>query len=144
MSFCTSDLSPGFSGSVTFVYAHVAWFGLWILLNSHLIPGVQPFDEFPFGLLTMIVSLEAIFLSTFVLISQNRQAAVNENSEALDLQIDLLAEYEITRMLQLIDRMAEKLGVEGVRDQELDQLCEPTAPDVMLREIERRHRATSP
>jgi uncharacterized membrane protein len=68
-----ADLITRWSGSMAFVYLHIAWFGIWILANTGLL-GTKSFDPFPFGLLTMIVSLEAIFLSTFVLVSQNRQA----------------------------------------------------------------------
>lgn len=121
-----------------FFYAHVAWFGLWILINCGLIPGLPAFDPFPFGLLTMIVSLEAIFLSTFVLISQNRQAHLADLREGLDLQIDLLAEHEVTRMLRLVDGIAQKLGVEGATDPEIEQLCEPVGPELVLQEIEFR------
>ena len=130
-----ADLITAASGSMWFVYLHVAWFGIWIGLN---VMGHTHFDPFPFGLLTMIVSLEAIFLSTFVLISQNRQAALDSRRSSLDLQIDLLAEYEITRMLRLVDKMAEKMGIEDAFDAEIDQLCMPVAPDVLLKEIETR------
>lgn len=126
-----------FSGSMAFVYLHVIWFVAWIVVNELGLPAIKPFDPFPFGLLTMIVSLEAIFLSTFVMISQNRMGAIGDEQRALDLQIDLLAEYEVTRMLRLVDKMAEKMGIEDSYDEEIDQLCEPVAPDVMLREINR-------
>lgn len=134
-----ADAITDFSGSMRFFYLHLVWFGLWIAVNFNWIPGVKPFDPFPFGLLTMVVSLEAIFLSTFVMISQNRESRTNQQRASLDLQIDMLAEYEITRMLRLIDKMAEKLDVRGEFDNELDQLCERVAPDVVFKEIERRH-----
>lgn len=126
------------SGSIGFFYAHVVWFGLWVILNGGLIPGLAPFDPYPFGLLTMIVSLEAIFLSTFVLISQNRQAHLADQRDSLDLQIDLLAEYEVTRMLRLVDGIAKKLGVEDSTDPEVEELCEPVGPELVLQEIEYR------
>jgi uncharacterized membrane protein len=106
-----ADTLTGFSGSMLFVYLHVFWFGLWIVLNMGGF-GLKPFDPFPFGLLTLIVSLEAIFLSTFVLISQNRANAVADKRADLDLQIDLFSEHEITRLLILMDAIAEHLGVE--------------------------------
>ena len=68
-----ADVFTRFSGSMGFIYFHSVWFAMWMVLNLNLIPGLRVFDPFPFGLLTMIVSLEAIFLSTFVLISQNRE-----------------------------------------------------------------------
>jgi uncharacterized membrane protein len=78
------------------------WFAVRILANVGWF-GIEPFDPFPFGLLTTIVSLEAIFLSTFVLVSQNRQSAIADRRAQLDLQINLLAEYEVTRLLKLQD-----------------------------------------
>ena len=138
-----ADAITAFSGSMMFLYLHIVWFGLWILLNLGWIPAIRAFDPYPFGLLTMIVSLEAIFLSTFVMITQNRQAAMNEEQEALDLQIDLLAEYEITRMLRLVDKIAEKLEIEDALDAEIDELCQPVAPDVVLHEIERKRKAST-
>lgn len=137
-----ADVMTDWSGSMPFFYVHLAWFGVWMSVNLGWIPGVRPFDPFPFGLLTMVVSLEAIFLSTFVLISQNRQALLSEAHENLDLQIDLLAEYEITRMLRLVDKMAEKMGIEDAFDAEIDQLCMPVAPDVVLKQIELRQTRT--
>jgi len=132
-----ADAITAFSGSMVFFYLHVVWFGVWVLINLGFFAGIKAFDPFPFGLLTMVVSLEAIFLSTFVLISQNRQSVNDDHRDSLDLQIDLLAEYEITRMLRLVDKMAEKMGIEDAYDAEIDQLCEPVAPDVVLKEIER-------
>jgi uncharacterized membrane protein len=86
----------------------------------------------------MIVSLEAIFLSTFVLISQNRMSLLAEQRESLDLQINLLAEYEITRMLRLVDGIADKLGVESGADPELEELEIAVAPELIMEEIKRR------
>ena len=136
-----ADWMTAASGSMAFLYLHIAWFAIWIAVNLGIVPGLPKFDPFPFGLLTMVVSLEAIILSTFVLISQNRQAAQGEQRESLDLQIDLLAEYEVTRMLRLVDKIAEKMGIEDAYDAEIDQLCMPVAPDVLLREIESQHEA---
>ena len=106
-----SDLITHFSGSMVFVSIHVIWFGLWILLNVNLIhlPYVSEFDPFPFGLLTMIVSLEAIFLSTFVLISQNRMAALSEKRAELDLQVNMLAEQKAAKTLELLEHVAQQL-----------------------------------
>jgi uncharacterized membrane protein len=106
-----SDVITKFSGSMAFVYIHAVWFGLWILLNVGLIhiPHISEFDPFPFSLLTMIVSLEAILLSTFVLISQNRLAQVNERRAELDLQVNLLAEQKATKILDMLDQMAREL-----------------------------------
>lgn len=135
-----ADAVTCFSGSMKFAYLHVIWFGVWIAINMNLVPGVKAFDPYPFGLLTMIVSLEAIFLSTFVMVTQNRQAAVAERQDSLDLQIDLLAEYEVTRMLRLVDKIAESMGITDTHDTEIDQLVEPVAPELMIREIERQQK----
>jgi uncharacterized membrane protein len=97
-----ADAITSVSGRMLFVYLHILWFGSWIVINA----GWQrfpAFDPFPYGLLTMIVSLEAIFLSTFVLISQNRLSDEAERRADLDLHIGLLTEHEVTRVLQMLD-----------------------------------------
>jgi uncharacterized membrane protein len=86
------DLFTGVAGSMRFVYIHVIWFGVWIALNVGLTGFDNEFDRFPFGLLTMIVSLEAIFLSTFVMISQNRQAARSDLRSQLDFENNIRGE----------------------------------------------------
>jgi uncharacterized membrane protein len=87
-----ADKITAFAGSLSFVYIHSVWFGIWILINLGLIGASMKFDEFPFGLLTMIVSLEAIFLATFVMVSQNRQAARADLRSQLDFETNLRAE----------------------------------------------------
>lgn len=100
-----------FSGSMVFVYIHTVWFGLWILLNVGFIqiPYLSQFDPYPFGLLTLVVSLEAIFLSTFVLIAQNRLARLSERRSELDLHINLLAEQKAAKVLELLDQVVCQL-----------------------------------
>ncbi len=134
-----ADAFTTFSGHMLFVYVHIAWFGLWILLNSGRF-GLPAFDPFPYGLLTMIVSLEAIFLSTFVLISQNRQSEEAERRSDLDLQMDLLTEHELTRALLMLDMIQEKLGIENNTDPELAELEQEIKPEDVLAEIERLQR----
>jgi uncharacterized membrane protein len=90
---------------------HVVWYGLWIPVNSGVIPGVTPFDPFPFPLLTTAVSLEAIFLTLFVLASQNRMTRHSDKRAELDLQINLLAEREMTAVLVLVQDIAKHLNV---------------------------------
>ncbi|MCU1460966.1 MAG: hypothetical protein JWO37_1041 [Acidimicrobiales bacterium] len=87
-----ADLITSFAGSLNFVYLHSVWFSVWILLNIGLIGASIEFDKYPFGLLTMIVSLEAIFLSTFVMVSQNRQAARADVRAELDFETNLRSE----------------------------------------------------
>lgn len=130
-----SDRITAFSGSMQFVYIHVAWFVAWMAINLKWTP-LPAFDPFPFGLLTMVVSLEAIFLSTFVLVSQNRMGIVADQRADLDLQINLLAEYEITRVLKLVDAIALKLGVEDARDVEMEELEMDISAEELLHEIE--------
>ncbi len=101
-----------FAGSMLFVWLHTIWFGVWILLNVGLfkIPHISDFDPFPFGLLTMVVSLEAIFLSTFVLIAQNRMSEQSEQRAQLDLHVNLLAEQKATKILELLDQVTKQLN----------------------------------
>lgn len=87
-----TDAVTSFAGSLSFVYLHVGWFALWVLVNAGLLGTAAEFDGFPFGLLTLIVSLEAIFLSTFVMISQNRQAARADVRSELDFETNLRSE----------------------------------------------------
>jgi uncharacterized membrane protein len=87
-----ADRVTSFAGSLRFVYIHTVWFGVWILLNVGLLGASREFDKFPFGLLTMVVSLEAIFLSTFVMVSQNRQAARADVRSELDFETNLRSE----------------------------------------------------
>ncbi len=134
-----ADAVTGFSGHMLFVYVHIAWFAIWLILNTGRL-GIRPFDPFPYGLLTMIVSLEAIFLSTFVLISQNRMSEQAEHRADLDLHIDLLAEYELTRVLQMLDAIQGKMGIENDQDLELTELESETKPEEVLAEIERLQR----
>ena len=133
-----ADAFTSFSGRMVFVYVHVVWFGVWILLNTGRL-GVHPFDPFPYGLLTMIVSLEAIFLSTFVLISQNRLSEESEHRADLDLHIGLLTEHELTRVLQMLDAIQEKMGIEDHEESELADLEMETKPEDVLAEIARLH-----
>ena len=107
--------------------AHVVWFACWAAINLDLVPGVRPFDKFPFPLLTTMVSLEAIFLALFVLSSQNRLATQADKRAHLDLQIDLLAEREMTAVLQLLQDIAARLGVKhAVGSPRIEELARET------------------
>ncbi len=130
-----SDAITDFSGHMSFVYLHVLWFAGWIAWNLGAF-GVKPFDPFPFGLLTLIVSLEAIFLSTFVLISQNRIGEDSERRANLHLQIGLLTEHEVTRALKMLDQIQEKLGCEKEPGTDLNELELEVRPEDVLHEIE--------
>ena len=132
-----ADLLTRFSGSMLFVYVHAVWFGLWIAFNVGWL-GEKPFDPFPFSLLTLIVSLEAIFLSTFVLISQNHASQMADRRADLDLQINLLSEHEITRLLTLMDAVASHLGVAVPEQPEVEELKKDVGAAELLEEIETR------
>ncbi len=107
-----ADAITGFAGSLRFVYIHSVWFGLWILVNVGLIGAGLEFDKYPFGLLTMIVSLEAIFLSTFVMVSQNRQAARADVRSQLDFETNLRSEIWAVHIGQALN--VDPAHVEGV------------------------------
>jgi uncharacterized membrane protein len=130
-----ADRVTRFTGSMTFVVLHLLGFGFWIVANLGWVPGVPPWDE-SFVVLAMMASVEAIFLSTFVLISQNRMAAAADKRADLDLQISLLAEHEITKMATLLAAVADKLGVRSEADEELVEVQQDIAPDAVLDEIE--------
>ena len=134
-----ADIITAISGRMEFAYVHIAWFAIWILLNTGRF-GVQAFDPFPYGLLTMVVSLEAIFLSTFVLISQNRSVKETERRADLDMHIGLLTEHELTRVLQMLDAVQAKLGIVDHENSDLADLEMETKPEDVLAEIERLHR----
>jgi uncharacterized membrane protein len=112
------------ASSVWFLIIHIAWFTVWILWNSGLLPA-RPFDPFPFGLLTMVVSLEAIFLSIFVLMAQQRESAIAELREELGLQVSLRVEQEVTKTLQLVAGLYTRLGHRVSDDPELHRMLEP-------------------
>jgi uncharacterized membrane protein len=129
-----AEVIAGFCGSMTFVWVHVAWFGGWIAFN--LLPGVNHIDPFPFTFLTLVVSLEAIFLSTFILISQNHDTRVSEKRNHLDLQINLLSEQENTKMLSLLQQIAIKVGADISDDPHIEVLAQATKPESLVEQIE--------
>jgi uncharacterized membrane protein len=118
-----ADRVTEFAGSLRFVYIHTVWFGVWILVNVGLLGAALKFDKFPFGLLTMIVSLEAIFLSTFVMVSQNRQAARADIRSQLDFETNLRSEIWAVHIGQAlgvdvdhVEQVVQK-AIEGSRSQ---------------------------
>jgi uncharacterized membrane protein len=123
-----------FCGSMRFVWVHVIWFSGWVFFN--LMPGIKHIDPFPFTFLTLVVSLEAIFLSTFILISQNHDTQISERRNHLDLQINMLSEQENTKMIQMLQAIAAKVGVDLSRDSDLEQLRQETQPEKLVQQIE--------
>jgi uncharacterized membrane protein len=126
-----SDRVTRFAGSMTFVAIHAVAYGLWLAANLGAIPGVKPFDP-SFVVLAMEASVEAIFLSTFVLISQNRMMGAAAKQSDLDLQINLLAEHELTRLVTLVDAIATRMGIEVLPAGELDEIKEDVSPEAVL------------
>lgn len=126
-----------FGGSPRFVWLHVLLFSLWIGVNT-LAP-FKAFDPYPFTFLTLVVSLEAIFLSAFILMSQNRDARLAERRNQLDLQLNLLTEQETTRILALLELVARKVGVEHLDalDPPLQVLEQATRPEKLAEQIAR-------
>ncbi len=122
-----SDWIACTAGSGPVLVLHVVWFGAWVTVNAGAIRDIRPFDPFPFPFLTMTVSLEAIFLALFVLASQNRLARQADKRSHLDLQIDLLAEREMTAVLQLLQDIARHLDVQTtVTPEQLRDLMKKT------------------
>ena len=130
-----ADRVTRFTGSMFFVYLHLALFGTWIIWNLGWI-GLKPFDP-SFVVLAMFASVEAIFLSTFVLISQNRMAAQSEKRAELDLQVSLLAEHEITRLITLVSAMAKKMGIEDAYDEEIEELSKDVHPEKVMETMDK-------
>ena len=129
-----ADAITRFCGSMSFLWVHVAWFALWIGVNVGM--GKGALDPFPFNFLTLIVSLEAIFLSTFILISENRQSRVDERRSHLDLQINMLSEQENTKMLHMLAEISKKLGIDA-NDQEVELLKQATKPEALVDQIDK-------
>lgn len=131
-----AEAIANFCGSMTFVWVHVVWFGAWVGIN--VAPGIPHLDPFPFTFLTLVVSLEAIFLSTFILISQNHDTKISERRNHLDLQINLLSEQENTKMIAVLLAIAAKVGAEISQDPHLQALSKETEPERLVRQIEGR------
>ena len=129
-----ADAITRFTGSLTFVYLHALLFGGWVTWNLGWLGGLPKFDP-TFVILAMVASVEAIFLSTFVLISQNRMQAQAEKRAELDLQISLLAEHEVTKLMIVLDGVARKLGV-PVDDPEIAEVEKDVDPGAVLEALE--------
>jgi uncharacterized membrane protein len=129
----------GFAGSLWSVLVHSVIFGLWVLINLGIVPLAAPWDP-ELIILATIASVEAIFLTTFILINQNRLARTDDKRAELTLQISLLSEHEMTKLVELASAVAARLGVQGPMRSELEELAEEVAPEAVLDEIERQRR----
>ncbi len=128
-----AEAITSFTGSMKFVYLHLALYSAWILVNLGVLPWLPKFDP-SFVILAMEASVEAIFLSTFVLISQNRTAATADKRADLDLQINLLAEHELTKLTQVVTAIAARLDVR--LDAEIEEVKKDVAPEAVLDELD--------
>ena len=132
-----ADTIGGFSGTMRFVGLHAIWFLSWFLINTGVIPWIPHFDPYPFILLAMIVSVEGVLLSTFVLMKQNRMQQRTDIRDHLNLQIDLLAEKETTKCLQLLQAICEHLQIEVTEhDPELKEMVNATSIDTVAEHIQ--------
>jgi uncharacterized membrane protein len=130
-----ADKVTKFTGSMFFVYLHLTLFCTWIIWNLGWL-GMKPFDP-SFVVLAMFASVEAIFLSTFVLISQNRMNIQADKRAELDLQVSLLSEHEITKLVALVSAMAKKMGIEEAHDKELEELAKDVHPEKVMDTMEK-------
>lgn len=133
-----ADFVTNLFGSIGFLTLNIVWFAVWMVINLEIIPGVKAFDPFPFGLLTMIVSLEAIVLAIFVLISQNRSSKIADLREEIDLQVDMLTERELTKLMSIVCAIAEKQGIDLSGDKELRHMLEPTSMSKIEHALEKQ------
>lgn len=139
----SDDLTATF-GSPTFLLLNAIFFFVWITGNSGNLPGFPIFDPYPFGLLTMIVSLEAIFLSIFVLVSQNRSSLISSLREEVHLRVNLIAEEEITKILEVLAEMRKEMGIK-TKDDELDAMIKRIDTNYIERSImEQMNKASKP
>jgi uncharacterized membrane protein len=125
------------ASTATFAVVHAVWFAVWVVINVRLVPGIRPFDPYPFNFLTLVVSLEAIFLSIWILISQNQMARQADLRAHLDLQINLLAEQESTAVLRILRQVCVRLGVDPDEAGASAALAEETNVERVATAVER-------
>ena len=125
-----------FSGSFLFVAVHFVLITLWFIVNTAHIAGIKHFDPYPFILLCMVVSVEGVLLSTFVLMKQNLMQRRSDNRDQMNLQIDLLSEKEVTKTLQLLRAICRKLDIKDASlDAELEDMAQNTSVDDLAKTI---------
>jgi uncharacterized membrane protein len=128
-----------FAGSPFFIVLHLALLIAWVLINSGKIPWIRPFDPYPFSLFAMIVAVEAVFLSSFILMRQNRMMRRGEQRNHLNLQVDLLAEKEITKLIQMTRAICGKMGLENIMaDKEIREFSQNTSIESLSQTLEER------
>ena len=124
-------------GSPAFLFFNVILFAVWLVINLEYGEGVIAFDPFPFNLLTTVVSLEAIILSVFVLISQNRTSKIDDIRAETDLQLNLIAQKEVTKLIKMTALLLEKQGIDLSQDPELHKMLRPISEDEIERMLEK-------
>ena len=134
-----ADAVGGFAGSLPFIAVHLVFLLAWLLVNDGEIPWARPFDPYPFSLLGVIVAVEAVILSSFILMRQNRMMRRGERRDHLNLQVDLLAEKEITKVLQMVRAICGHMGLQNiVADKEIRELSETTSIESLSQTLEDR------
>lgn len=133
-----ADLLTSLFGTVTFLLLNAAVFAFWIAWNTGYVSGLRVIDPYPFGLLTMAVSLEAIFLAVIVLISQNREARIAELREEVELYINTYSENEVTKVIYLLTLIAEKNGIDLSNDAEVTEMLQNIESDEIEKELEKQ------
>ena len=132
------EVIGGFAGTLAFVLLQLAAVAGWILLNTGIVPGITPFDPFPFTLGGGILCLESVLLAAFVLLKQAHEGRLSERRSHLNLQVTLLMEKEVTKVLQMLDRLSAARSIEGITDDETRELSEHTAVHSLAQELDRR------
>jgi uncharacterized membrane protein len=133
------DTVGAFVGSLTFVVLHLALVAAWVVVNTGRIPGVKPFDPWPFSLLGVMVAVEAVVLSSFIIMRQNRMMRRGEQRDHLNLQIDLLAEKEITALLQMVRALCAHMGLQNIAaDKDIRELSQNTSIESLHQKLEER------
>lgn len=143
-SIRVADNLTSYFGGIEFLFANGFLFVLWITLNSRVIPGFIPVDPYPFTFLTMVVSLEAIFLTVIVLMSQNRQSFITSLRDELDMQVNILTEREITKALELLITLHRQLDLDEINDPELVSMLKATNISYIERRLEEQLKSESP
>jgi uncharacterized membrane protein len=133
-----TEAIAGFVGTLYFVVLQLAVSMGWVLVNAGVVPGFNPFDPFPFPLLSATTSMEAVLLTAFVLIKQNRMSTVADRRDHLDLQVNLLTERESTRIIQMLDRVSAHLGIEQHHDPDSREMGQHIAVEHLVDELDRR------
>jgi uncharacterized membrane protein len=133
-----TDAIGGFVGTIAFVVLQCVAFAGWVIVNAGMVPQLPPFDPFPYPLLSSVTSLEAVLLTAFVLIKQNRMGVIADRRDHLDLQVNLLTERQATQIIQMLDRLSTHWGVDQNHDDDSRQLGQHVAVEHLVEELHSR------